>query len=315
MKKLLLVLMVVAMASFLLVGCLGTGIINDEEEEEEEDVTPTVTITVAGEYYDATKGLTYVQGCVPKLVTVTFTEPVAEEYGVQINAIPADVTAGSDRKIWTKEITIESEIACTEVCLVVTVGHPCCPDDADTYWKLVVPDCVAPCASFTLTFKDCGICVVPPGAEMSWTTTCEDICDVPKDCCGDDCSGVGDWKFVLDDDFCLGACDTETGNDCAITGAFECGCLTYEGVDVTVFPPVIYDGIHEVKVSIKDNVGNEFTDTWTITFDTDNVTGIVAPLAWGVSAPLYDAVEDEWTVEINYDCEWDDCDICFPIVG
>ncbi len=302
MKKLLLVLMVVAMASFLFVGCLpGTT----TPPPEEPPVEPTVTITVAGEYYDAAKGLTYVQGCVPKLVTVTFTEPVAEEYGVQINGIPADVKAGSDRKIWTKEITIVSEIACTEVCLIVTVGHPCCPDDAaDTYWKLVVPDCVAPCASFVVTFKDCGICLDVPGAEMSWTTTCEDICDVPKDCCGDDCSGVGDWKFVLDDDVCLGACDTETGNDCDITGAFECGCLSYANALLT--------GIHEVLVSIKDNVGNEFTDTWTITFDTDNVTTFAAPKA-AVGAITYDAVKKEWTVDVVYPCDVKDCLTCFPL--
>jgi len=309
MKKLLLVLAVVAMASFLFVGCLPGGTTPDPDPDPDPDPTPTITIVVDGEYYDASKGLTYVQGCVPKLVTVTFAEPVAEEYGVQINGISAVVTADSDRKIWTKEITLD-ESQCTEVCITVTVGHPCCPDLADTYWKLVVPDCEAPCASFTVTFKDCE-CEVPAGAEMSWTTTCEDECDVPKDCCGDDCSGVGVWTFTLDlsDDVCApGECDLETDSGCAISGAFECGCLSYE--DAEAEPALT--GIHEVLVSIKDNVGNEFTDTWTITFDTDNVTGVVAPLAATVSSPSYDAVNDEWTVEIDYGCEWDDCDICFP---
>ena len=309
MKKLLLVLMVVAMASFLLVGCLGTGIIDDGDDDDGDDtVLPDVTITVAGEYYDASKGITYVQGCVPKLVTVTFAESVAEEYGVQINAIPAVVTADSDRKIWTQSITLE-ESACTEECIIVTVGHPCCPDLADTYWKLVVPDCVAPCASFTVTFKDCE-CEVPAGAEMSWTTTCEDICDVPKDCCGDDCSGVGDWTFTLDlsDDVCApGECDKETGSGCAITGAFECGCLSYE--DDTATPALT--GIHEVLVSIKDNVGNEFTDTWTITFDTDDLVTVVADS--GSVGSIVEDPEGTWSVDITYGCEWDDCAICFPM--
>ena len=309
MKKLLLVLLVVALSSFLLVGCLGEGTVVDEEEEEEEE-EQAVTITVAGEYYDASTGLTYVQGCTPKLVTVTFAEPVAEEFGVQIDGDPATVKAGSDRKIWTREMTLdETELGCEEVCIIVTVGHPCCPDDADTYWKLVVPDCEEPCASFTLTFKDC-VCEVPAGAEMSWTTTCEDICDVPKDCCGDDCSGVGVWTFTLDlsDDVCApGECDLETDSGCEISGAFECGCLSYAdpGAD-----PVL-TGIHEVLVSIKDNVGNEFTDTWTITFDTDNVLSVNG-LSVSGSTPEYSTVNDEWTVEIDYSCIWDDCAICFP---
>ena len=46
MKKLLIMLMVVAMASFLFVGCLP-GVTPVDEEEEEEEVTPTPLATVA----------------------------------------------------------------------------------------------------------------------------------------------------------------------------------------------------------------------------------------------------------------------------
>ena len=198
---------------------------------------------------------------------------------------------------------------CKPICIEVKVGTICC--DPIIYSEMITVDTALPCASFTVTFKDCP-CEVPPGAEMSWTTTCEDICDVPKDCCGDYCSGVGDWKFVLDDDVCLGPCDTETGNGCAITGAFECGCLPYSYKDTTVSPSVVYTGIHKVKVCIKDNVSNEFKDTWTITFDTDNVTGIVAPLATSVSTPTYDAKKKEWTVKVVYPCYVKDCTTCFP---
>ncbi len=312
MKKLLLVLMVVAMASFLFVGCLpGTT----TPPPEEPPVEPTVTITVAGEYKDLATGITYVQGCVSKLVTVTFTEPVAEEYVVMMTEpadpdVILDVKAGSDRKIWTTNVNFVAD-ECKEQCITIKVGHPCCPEDADTYWKLVVPDCEIPCASFVLTFKDCALQCPPddyvPGASMSWTTLCGEVCDEPLTCCGDDCSGVGDWTFTADYDIC-GSCDVETGKDCAIAGAFECGCLTYnDGLEVPVLT-----GIHEVLVSIKDNVGNEFTDTWTVTFDTDNVLSVNGLTVSG-STPTYDAVKKEWTVKVDYSCTWTDCATCFPI--
>ncbi len=305
MKKLLFVLMVVAMASFLLVGCLP-GLTPDPEPEPEPDPDPTVqaaTITVDGEYYDASKGLTYVQAG-SKLVTVTFELPIEEEFGVQINGVPATVKAGSDRKIWTLLVDFSLspyEVVCIEQCITVTVGHPCCPEDADTYWKLVVPDGEAPCASFTLTFEDCGDCLDIFGVSMSWTTSCEDECDVPADCCGDDCSGVGDWSFVLDYDECDGPCDTETGNDCAIAGAFECGCLFYSGQGDPATT-----GTHEVLVSIKDNVGNEFKDTWVVIIDTDEVVSVDG------EAVTWDAVNEVWTVKLDFDCTWDGCDDCFP---
>ena len=311
MKKLLLVLLVVTLASFLLVGCLGEGtVVDDDDDDDDGDViVQAVTIAVAGEYYDAATGLTYVQGT-SKLVTVTFAEAIAEEYGVQINGVSAAVTAGSDRKIWTLAVDFGATpyVECVEECIVVTVGHPCCPEEADTYWKLVVPDGIAPCASFTLTLEDCE-CEDPAGAEMSWITTCEDECDEPMDCCDDNCSGVGDWSFVLDDDVCDGPCDTDIGDDCAIIGAFECGCLSYADPDAD---PVL-TGVHEVDVSIKDNVGNEFTDTWTLTFDTDELTSIVSDTL-GTLTVTGDAV-DGWEVIVSYDCTWDDCDTCFPEEG
>jgi len=316
MQKLLLVLALIAMASFLFVGCLGEGTVADTDTDTDTDtdvVEQAATITVAGEYYDAAKGLTYVQAA-SKLVTVEFTLPIAAEFGVKIQGDSATVKAGSDRKIWTKLVDFSATpyVECVEECIVVTVGHPCCPDDADTYWKLVVPDGTKPCASFVVTFKDCAIQCPPddyvPGASMSWTTLCGEVCDEPLTCCGDDCSGVGVWTFTEDYDIC-GSCDVETDSGCDITGAFECGCLSY--TDATADPALT--GIHEVLVSIKDNVGNEFTDTWTITFDTDNVTTLTFKSdELGPITGTYDATEKEYTVKVDYDCTWTDCATCFP---
>jgi len=310
MKKLLLVLLVVTLASFLLVGCLGTGTVADDDDIIIPPPPQAVTITVAGEYYDAAKGITYVQAGVEKLVTVIFAEPVPEEYVVTMTEpadVILDVTAGSDRKIWTKKVTFLDEPLCTEQCITILVGHPCCPDDADTYWKMVVPDGAKPCASFVVTFKDCGTCLDVPGASMSWTTLCGEVCDVPKDCCGDACSGVGVSTFTADYDIC-GSCDVETDSGCDITGAFECGCLSY--ADAKADPALT--GIHEVLVSIKDNVGNEFTDTWTITFDTDNVTTLTFnSLKLGDITGSYDSTKKEFTVEVDNSCTWTDCASCF----
>ena len=83
MKKLLLVLMVVAMASFLLVGCLpGIGVDGDDDGDGDGDgeVVP-VTMTIEDEY-KSTTGVTYV-GCA-KDVTVTFPTPVEVDYVVYI---------------------------------------------------------------------------------------------------------------------------------------------------------------------------------------------------------------------------------------
>jgi hypothetical protein len=71
MKKLLLVLMVVAMASFLFVGCLGDGIIDDGDD----DGDGVVGVTVEIEDSVVIDGKTYVSAGSHD-ITVTFPEPV-----------------------------------------------------------------------------------------------------------------------------------------------------------------------------------------------------------------------------------------------
>jgi len=79
MKKLLLVLLVVALVSFLLVGCFGVP--NGTEGEGEGEVEVEVTIAVENEY-KSPSGVTYVP-CVDK-VTITFPEPVDPDYVVYV---------------------------------------------------------------------------------------------------------------------------------------------------------------------------------------------------------------------------------------
>jgi hypothetical protein len=269
-----------------------------------------IDIDVPDAYVHPTKGPIVAADCYD--VVVTFSDNSTTE-GQDVWARWSDVTpdpdvngpwvlldANADYTEFTGEICFDTAAIteCEPICIEVKVGTICC--DPIIYSEMITVDTIAPCASFTVTFEDCDECVIPRSAEMSWTTTCEDICDDPFDCCGDDCSGVGDWSFVLDDDLCLGPCDTETGDDCAITGGFECGCLLYADSGEVV--------VYIIDVSIFDNVDNEFTDTWTLTFDTDSLVGLVS----GGAADTEITAGEEWYVD--YGCEWEDCAECLPLV-
>jgi len=234
---------------------------------------------------------------------------------LEANTDDTEFTTGTttgDGKLCFAGVTSE----CKDICIELKAGQLCCAPiiitgdeiniTGDTTVKV---DSVKPCASFTVTIEDCeqDPCAPEPGASMSWTTLCDEICDVAPDCCDDVCSGVGDWSFVLDQDEydCFPPCDEVYDEDCPIFGEFECGCLLYDDP----LTESVNEGIHVVEVSIEDNVGNEFTDTWTITFDTDELTDFVSG---SLSVLTVEVTDDGWEVEVDYGCTWDDCDTCFP---
>ena len=66
-----------------------------------------------------------------------------------------------------------------------------------------------------------------------------------------------------------------------------------------------------VDIIIEDNVGNTFTDTWTLTFDTDELTGFVAN---GATVIEVDGTCD-WDYYVDYGCNWTDCAECAPEVA
>ena len=321
MKKLLLVLMVVAMASFLFVGCLPGVVVDDGDDDG--TVVP-VTMTIEDEY-KSTAGVTYV-GCA-KDVTVTFPTPVAIDYVVYIarklvegdgtvtyklmpEPEPVAATPNADRTIWTVEdyeflygYPCEERdgfkapqangflCECEPICLVALVKHPCCPGE-EVALRVVTIDCVAPYADLAVTFKDCfDPCADTDecnpfvgGAYFEFSSREVGAC-ATTDCCGDDCSGFASWTLVVDPDPCAPACDTVTGSACPVEGIVDCGCLLYAaGGDE---PNLTYD----VTYTLLDNVGNKFEDTWTITVDTDSVTNISVPLGTGgavtIGTPLY----------------------------
>jgi len=304
MKKLLLVLMVVAMASFLLAGCLP-GIVDDGDDGDDGDEGTVEVIMTIEDEYKSPSGVTFV-GCA-KDVTVTFPTPVAVDYVVYIarkivegdgtviykvvpDSEPVAATPNADRTVWTVE---EYEFlygypcdgfratqangflcVCKPICIVALLKHPCCPGE-EVALRVVTVDCDPPELDLFVKFTDCeDVCVVPdpcdpaavPGAYMEWTSRTTDVCET-TDCCEDACSGDGPWSLVIDPDPCLGPCDSAPGEGCPVEGVIECGCLVYDDPATLA----VNEGIHYVDFSFEDNVGNAITSTWLLTFDTDSL--------------------------------------------
>jgi hypothetical protein len=106
MKKFLVMLMVVAMASFLFVGCLPgvTPDVDDDDEEEEVVVVTTtvapVILTVAG--ISITSSATqYINATEAAVVTVTGTAPTYSEVKVYVDAICAGTANVGDTGTFT----------------------------------------------------------------------------------------------------------------------------------------------------------------------------------------------------------------------
>jgi len=254
MKKLLLVLAVVAMASFLFVGCLPGGTTPDPDPDPDPDPTPAVTITTTNLHTDPLTLKKYVPG--EDKVTVTFSEAVEDGYEVQVAVKWWDTAeeeyvyldgawaTSTDGKVWTvtypfnalTESLATAALGGEPICLVALIKHPCCPGE-EAIMEVVYIDDVAPAVTPTLTFKDCDPCpTVDPcdpvtgGAYFEFTTVViddEDPCDITtEDNCVDDCSGVGAWSFVVDKGEC-DECPTASGIGCTVVGATDCGCLPY----------------------------------------------------------------------------------------
>jgi len=288
MKKILLVLMVVAMASFLFVGCLP-GIVDDGDGDDVDDDVVEVAMTIEKEYTDA-DGVTFV-AC-GKDVIVTLPITVEVDYVVYVAVKVWDETlevyeyhckeAGTPdatRTVWTftdyTGICGEAEVdECEPICLVAIVQHPCCPGE-EVALRIVSLDCTPPELDLFVKFTDCeDECIDPdpcvpavPGAYMEWTSRTTGICDT-VDCCKDACSGDNGWSLVVDPDICLGPCDTVTGTGCPVEGVLDCGCLSY-ATAAEVTP--VRTGIHYVDFTFEDNVGNTVKSTWKLTFDTDSL--------------------------------------------
>lgn len=104
MKKFLVILMVIAMASFLFVGCLGDGVTPPVDDEDGDDVTPPATVApVITSIPDIVSGYVNAVRAADGIV-VNGTAPTLSEVKVYINGICAgtgDVTATG---FWTVDV-------------------------------------------------------------------------------------------------------------------------------------------------------------------------------------------------------------------
>ena len=241
MKKLLLVLLVVTLASFLFVGCIPSVPAEGEGEGEgEAGLCPTVTFSDSVDV----DGKTYVKSGVNTTITVTYATPtvLAGVYiGDPLKSYPVGVPE------WSFEVVMYTEDGgltytgttkfydtakpwCDEAYVYVVAGDPCCPvvckypltvDGEDPYAKIEVciDDCI--CAGCTLSFTS------------TVTTGCTETVN-----CGDDCSGLASWSIVIYDEYpfedccevpCEEAVDFASGTECPID--FTTTCLEFDKLE------------------------------------------------------------------------------------
>ena len=249
MKKLLLVLLVVALASFLFVGCIPS-VPAEGEGEGEAEVCPAITIT--GQYAGTDK--TYVKGGGTVEVVITYTVPTE---GVSIYLVSTDPNSpvllpyyvSADGLIYTASADLSAVPYDCEIIMIEVVdcyGECTCVesftvDIEDPYAKmmLTVPECY------------CGDCQITIASDYTITGECADTLG----CCGDDCSGLATWSIkVYDVDPYDKCCLTDCEEPIATCGTAACpiDCVTdcIEGDDGYLIP-------YYIVMSMLDNVGNE----------------------------------------------------------
>jgi len=267
MKKLLLVLLVVALASFLFVGCTPT-VPAEGEGEGETEVAVCPTISISGSYYDAVTGRTYVKAKTSGVYTVTIvyaqpTEGVTIKYSsatTTVAAAPYYVSA--DGLTYTAEVPYSVAASCASFMITTTdcYGECTCVQtftlDANApqaRMKVTVPACV--CEDCSLTFA----------SDYVIAGTCADTAG----CCGDDCSGFASWSIDIYnqdpyDACCTIPCVTPIATCSGAACPIDCatGCLYGSDAAASVAVSKYY-----VIASLADNVGNSKKYWATIVFD------------------------------------------------
>jgi hypothetical protein len=252
MKKLLLVLLVVTLASFLFVGCLPTTPTEGEGEGEGEvEICPTVSITSQV----AVDGKNYIKAG-SQTITVTFavpTEPVSVYVGAHLRKpAPLDdmevvMYPNADKTVYTGDFKFGDYWPdCGEAYIYVETCDTC---EACKYPYIV--DGIPPWAEIEICIDDCDCA----GCTLSFTSTSETDCDVTEEYCGDDCSGLASWSVNIYDEYpfdeccdvpCVEPIDSGSGTECPVSWTTEC----------IEFDKLEYEDIF-VVVTLVDNVGND----------------------------------------------------------
>ena len=300
MKKLLLVLLVVTLASFLFVGCLPVTPAEGEGEGEGEG---EITVKIADSV--VLDGKTYVS-CGTHTITITFPAPVVGYVDAYVSCCYGDYSEdevykgkngggvvlfpNADKTVWTGSGYFGDNCggwtACCASYVEVWAGE--CEDEA-CIWFPVIVDCDDPFAEIEITVDDC-LCA---GCEITFdSTTVTDPCYPDVTCCDDYCSGLASWSIVLYDatpdpfDICcdisvcaepIGTC---SGTECPILCTTD--CLTADD--------------YIAVVTLVDEVGNETEYYAWISLTGDGLTEDCA----------IEVYEGTWTGVAGECVEWDD---------
>ena len=269
MKKLLLVLTLVAMVAFLFTGCFVAPDGNGDGGNGDVVVTePTVDIEDAV----VVDGKTYVSAGTHD-ITVTFPEPVTGAVTAFIGLCGGDYSKGlldeliaagglsavmfpnEDRTIWTGSADFWGEGFLASYCcasyVFITSGE--CEDEVCIQLPVIV-DSRYPYAEIEIGVKDCEYVCDPEGCEITFkSTTIASECADATECCGDDCSGLDSWSITLYDGWPFDKCcdpnvceepiGTCSGTDCPIDCTTAC----------------LDAGTYYAIVTLVDNVGLEET--------------------------------------------------------
>ena len=265
MKKLLLVLLVVTLASFLFVGCIPVTppAAGEGEGEGEAEICPTVAVTSQV----AVAGKNYIKGGI-QTVTVTFavpTEPVSVFVGglLKIDLTPVEIVvyANAAKTVYTGTYDFGSVNLqeCGEAYIYVETCDTC---DYCKYPYTV--DTVGPASEIKISKAAC----VCEGCTIEFDSTADAVdCAVTDTCCGDDCSGFGSYAIDLYttmpfDECCDIPCATPAYS-CpgGVTCPIDCtlSCITGTTTDT--------DKKYYVVATLLDNVGNRTRYYATLTLD------------------------------------------------
>jgi len=288
MKKLLLVLLVVTLASFLFVGCLPGVVVDEDEDEDEGEVGICPTVAVTSQV--AVGGKTYIKAG-SQTITVTFavpTEPVsvfvAKALKTNPEGIPEDATEvviypDAEKKVYTGTVTFAGE--CDEGYIYVLTCETCAP----CKYPYIVDD-APPETEITITTKAC----VCEGCDLIFKTpTQSEVCGVTDVCCGDDCSGFASYSIDLykDDPFDA-CCDVP-----CITPAYSCPPGVACPVDCTL--SCLPADTYYVVVTLLDAVGNKTRYYAIVVLDADCTFTVTE-----YTENVLDECTD-WTVEVDTD--------------
>ena len=248
MKKLLLVLLVVTLASFLFVGCLP---VTPSEGEGEGEGEGEVGVTVEIEDAVVVDGKTYVSGGA-HTITVTFPAPVVGGVEAYISSCTGDyrdsyvvLFPNADKTVWVGSGDFGWGSGCCASYVEIASGE--CDADVCIWFPVIVDSC-DPFAEIEITADACEC----EGCEITFATVTDpEECADDILCCDDTCSGLASWSVVLYDgypfDECcdpsvceepIGSC---SGTDCPILCSTEC----------------LPAGTYYAVVTLVDNVGNE----------------------------------------------------------